>query len=320
MAGVVAVGQANVVRLHSSQQLQQDLQVEGVFTCWYCRTDIPFTGQIFGRVGLGGALITLGCPKCHARIWTGFSSHLTAEGTDIYLYAPSSSRSGGDSALTPSFRINQVSAAPVSLSTRTEEDRITKLLPEFEQAVSQKAPYQEASSLAARLVGQPLSAWQTEDACRRLQALLKKESTTYLRAVLVEALACLRDERAVRDVRSALWQTLEREDPGDSTNLPLHDLCVLSLLFGDGNGFLEAMKRGMEDLAITTRACKQGKRLTPKGIARLIREENHIDSYESTLGGNNWQQVHPLLPLWVDDDETKKTEKRGWLNRLFKSS
>ena len=36
-----------------------------------------------------------------------------------------------------------------------------------------------------------------------------------LRAVLVEALASLRDERAVRDVRNALRQTIEQEDLDD---------------------------------------------------------------------------------------------------------
>jgi hypothetical protein len=165
-----------------------------------------------------------------------------------------------------------------------------------------------------------MSAWQADRVCRRVQALLKKETATYLRAVLVEVLACLRDERAVRDVRDTLRRTLEHEEVTDETNLPLHDLCVLALLFGDGNGFLSAMRHGMKDLSITTRACKRGKRLTPQEIARLIRKGNHIDSYESTLGGANWQQIHPLLPLWVDEQELEKEEKGGWLNRLFKSS
>jgi hypothetical protein len=80
------------------------------------------------------------------------------------------------------------------------------------------------------------------------------------------------------------------------------------------------MKRGMERLAVTTRASKLGRRLTPKEITRLIRAENHIDGYESTLGGTNWQMIHPLLPLWVDELETKKAEKGGWLNRFFKST
>jgi hypothetical protein len=78
------------------------------------------------------------------------------------------------------------------------------------------------------------------------------------------------------------------------------------------------MDRGLRQLTVTTRAGKQGKRLTPKEIGELIREENHIDSYESTLGGANWQQVYPLLPLWVDEEGVNKRRTgKGWLQRLF---
>jgi hypothetical protein len=320
LAGVTQADRATVIRLWSADELQQSLTVSGTLVCWYCQTDIPFEAQVFGRVGLAGSLITLGCPKCNARIWTGFSSHATAEGTDVFIYAPSNSRSDEHASAAPTLRIQEIVAAAPDSASPTEIEQIEKPLLDFEGALGRIAPYQEVSALASRLVERPMSAWQADRVCRRVQALLKKETATYLRAVLVEVLACLRDERAVRDVRDTLRRTLEQEEVTDETNLPLHDLCVLALLFGDGNGFLSAMRHGMKDLSITTRACKRGKRLTPQEIARLIRKGNHIDSYESTLGGANWQQIHPLLPLWVDEQELEKEQKGGWLNRLFKSS
>jgi hypothetical protein len=319
LAGVTQSERATIVRIWSADELQQNLTVLGTLECWYCQTDIPFEAQVFGRVGLAGSLVTMGCPKCHAKIWTGFSSHATAEGTEVFLYAPSNSRSDGHAAVAPMLRVQEIAAAATEPESPTDVEQIEKLLVDFEDALGRSAPYQEVSTLASRLVERPVSAWQADRVCRRVHALLKKEKATYLRAVLVEVLACLRDERAVRDVRDTLRRTLEHEEVTDETNLPLHDLCVLALLFGDGNGFLSAMRHGMKDLSITTRACKRGERLTPQEIARLIKKGNHIDSYESTLGGANWQQILPLLPLWVDEQELEKEEKGGWLNRLFKS-
>ncbi len=269
LAGVARGDRDNVVRLWSSEELQQSLAIAGTLACWYCQSEIPFTGQVFGRVGLAGTLVTLGCPKCHARIWTGFSSHLTAEGTDVFIYAPSNSRSDGHSSGTPTLRIHQVTASDLAPSTAIEP--IEKPLLEFEAAVGRKASYQETTALASRLVEQPMSSWQSDKVCRRLQTLLKKETATLFARSWSKRSHALRDERAVRDVRNALRQTIEQEDLRDETNLPLHDLCVLALLFGDGNGFLAAMRRGLKDLSITTRACKQGKRLTPQEIAELIR-------------------------------------------------
>jgi hypothetical protein len=317
---VTQADRASVVRLWSAEELQQRLTVFGSLECWYCQAAIAFEAQVFGRVGLAGSLVTQGCPKCHAKIWTGFSSHATAEGTDVFLYAPSNSRSDGHASAAPTLRVQEVVVAAPTFESPADIEQIEKMLVDFESALGRTAPYQEVSALASRLVERRMSAWQTDRVCRRVHTLLKKEKATYLRAVLVEVLACLRDERAVRDVRDTLRRTLEHEEVTDETNLPLHDLCVLALLFGDGNGFLSAMSHGMKDLSIPTRACKQGKRLTPQEVAGLIRKGNHIDSYESTLGGASWQQLHPLLPLWVDEKELEKEDKGGWLNRLFKPS
>jgi hypothetical protein len=111
-----------------------------------------------------------------------------------------------------------------------------------------------------------------------------------------------------------LRRTLDSEDPGDRTNLPLHELCVLALLFGDRSGFREAVQRGMRQLPMTTRACKLGKRLPLKELIALIEQGKQVDSYESTLGGTNWQHIHPLLPLRTDDGASPKS----WLDRFLR--
>ena len=177
LAGVARGDRDNVARLWSSEELQQSLAIAGTLACWYCQSEIPFTGQVFGRVGLAGTLVNLGCPKCHARIWTGFSSHLTAEGTDVFIYAPSNSRSDGHSSGTPTLRIHQVTASDLAPSTSIEP--IEKPLLEFEAAVGRKASYQETTVLASRLAEQPMSSWQSDKVCRRLQTLLKKETATH---------------------------------------------------------------------------------------------------------------------------------------------
>jgi hypothetical protein len=322
-AGVARQGRANVVRVHATETLRSDLVVQGVFTCWHCRTDIPFSAQVFGRVGLGGAVVTLGCPKCNARIWLGFSTHLTAEGTDVYLYAPSHTRgytrSEDDTLPAPTFRVDRVGEVPARSANPLDKGWVNTLLSGLAQAVGRRDPYQEVSQRASQLVGQAMSPRQLEAVCRSVQGLLAKESTTYLRAILAEALAGLRDEGAAQVVQAALRQALEDDDPGDPANLPLHDLCVVGLLFGDGNSFLEALSRGLDKLEVPTRACRFGQRLKPREVAEMIHAGSHIDSYASTLGGSNWQHVHPLLPLWVDEDEDKKAgTRKGWLNRLFR--
>ena len=179
LAGVARRDRDNVVRLWSAEELQQSVAIAGTLACWYCQSEIPITGQVFGRVGLAGTLITLGCPKCHARIWTGFSSHLTAEGTDVFIYAPSNSRSDGHSSGMPTLRIHQVTASELAPSSALEP--IEEPLLELETAVDRRASYQDTTALASRLVEQPMSSWQSDKVCRRLQTLLKKETATYLR-------------------------------------------------------------------------------------------------------------------------------------------
>jgi hypothetical protein len=320
-AGVVRQGRASVVQLHSDGGLHRDLKVEGNVSCWHCRSEMPFVGHVFGRVGLGGTMLAVNCSRCHARVWLGYSSHEVGGGTDIYLYAPSKTRDyafSDDEALpAPTLRVERVGEHVNP--PQAEKDWISTLLPSFVQGVGRKEAYQEVGALAGKLASQPMTASLLEGVCRPVRALLEREQNTYLMAILAETLAALRDEEAAPLVQDALRRALAKEDPSDQTNLPLHDLCVLALLFGDGNDFLEAMSGGLKKLTIPTRACKLGKQLTPKEILPLLEDSGHLDCYESALPGTSWQQIHPLLPLSVDPDVLARETgpKGGWLNRLF---
>jgi hypothetical protein len=319
-AGVVVPGRANTVRLYSAGPMTGHLQVEGKLSCWFCKTQVPFSGQIFGRVGLAGTYVLLGCPQCNARIWTGFSSHPTGEGTDVYLYAPTPTReyarAEAEPLPAPFFNVDRVTeGGPGGEGARN--DWVDTLLSGLVIAVTRRDPHQEVTVRATQFVGQMILPAQMETVTRNLRTLLERERATYLRAILVETLACLRDEGAAQAVQGALRQTLESEDTSDESNLPLHDLCVLALLYGDGNGFLEAMEKGLNKVTITTRARKAGKKLTPAEVAALIAGGEQIDSFESTLGGGHWQQVHALLPLWVGNETARKDASQGWLQRLF---
>jgi hypothetical protein len=323
LAGVVRRGTASVLRLQAPNTPRGDVAVEGVIGCWYCRSEQPFEAQVFGRLGLGGTLTTLLCGKCHAKIRLGFSTHALGKGTDLYLYAPSPTRnwveaSASEALPAPVFhvkRVREVPPEPVAVA----EDSVNNLLPSLAQAVAQKEPYQKASGLASKLVGLHLSGSQMKGVRLALRALLTREESTYLSTILVESLACLRDARAAPAVYDALRRTLERENPADPTNLPLHELCVLALLFRDRDGFLEAMQRGMKQLPMTTRACKLGKRLPLKELIALVEQGKPFDSYESTLGGSSWLHVHPLLPFQTDDPDSKKDEARkSWLDRFLR--
>jgi hypothetical protein len=320
-AGVLRRGRASVIHLRSKNALQHDLAVAGVVACWHCRSDLPFTGRVFGRIGLGGSLLAMTCPKCHAKVWLGYSSHGAAEGTDLYLYAPSRTR---DSAFAdeedqpaPAFRVEKVEDAPDT--GKAERGLLNNMLPRLMQAVSHQEAYQEVNTIAAKLVGLHLAPSQMESVCRSLRSLLEKENNSYLLAILTEALACLRDEEAAQAVRGALQRALAKEDPSDQTNLPMHDLCMLALLYGDGNGFLQALNQGLKKLTITTRACRLGQHLNPNEVWQLILDGRVFDSYESTLGGTNWLQIQPLLPLWIDEEAVRHADprKNTWLNRFF---
>jgi hypothetical protein len=314
-AGVVRAALAHVIRLHGPGELEANLCIRGVLTCWYCRTDIPFTGRVFGRSGLAGEFVAVSCPQCHAKLWTGFSTHLRGDGTDVFLYAPSHARqytrSEKDRLPIPTFSVREVvEEAPPEASTESDE-RVDQALSSLVQVISRRASYQSVSAQAAELVNRPLTREQCQTLCRTLRALLEKENTTHFRAVLAEALAALRDERAAGTVQAAIARALKQDDPADPSNLPLHDLCVLGLLYGNRKVFEEAMRRGMKDLAITTRAVKLDRRLSPQEVAQLLQNDQQIDSYEGVLGGARWQRIQPLLPMW--DEGARK----GWLQKLF---
>jgi hypothetical protein len=321
-AGVVRQGTASVLRLQAAGALRGDVAVEGVIGCWFCRSEQPFAARVFGRVGIGGSLTMLKCVTCHAKVRLGFSTHAAGKGAELYLYAPSQTRdwvesSGADSPPAPAFRVQRVREVPPD-PPADENDWVNHLLPGLAQAVSHKEHYQKVSELAAKLVGLPLSGPQLKGVRMALRTLLAKEQNTYLATILVEALACLRDAQAAQPVRAVLRHALDSEDPGDRTNLPLHELSVLGLLFGDKSGFLEAVQRGMRQLPMTTRACKVGKRLPLKDLIALIEQGKPIDSYESTLGGAHWQHVHPLLPLREGDGSSKKDgSHKSWLDRFL---
>jgi hypothetical protein len=317
-AGVVRHGRGNVCLLHSTGPLEHDLRVAGTAVCWNCSRKVPYSGFVFGRSGLGGTLANVICGSCNAKAWLGFSSHVTGEGTEVYLFARTMTReytrSEEESLQAPAFTITQVRLAPDQERSRTEKDWAQTLLPAFVQAVKRKQPYQEVSDLAARLLVQAMTPNQHSATCHALRQLLAQTPVIYMQAILAEALASLRDEEAGPVVRDALARTLAVENPGDPANLPLQDLCVLTLLFGDGNGFLDAMEKGLHELATPTRACRWALKLHPKEVEKLVRNGHSIDAYESTLGGNHWQLVLPLLPLWLDEDH----EKKGMGSRIFK--
>jgi hypothetical protein len=313
-AGVARHGRASVALVTSAGALEHGLTVEGTVKCWHCHTTMPFTGKVFGRPGLGGTLANLSCPKCRGTVWMGFSSRPAEPGTEVFLYAPSHTRdyefTESKPLPAPTFAISRVAEAP------TKVEGVEASLSAFLKAVSKREPYQEVSGLAAKLVGHALSPTQTAGVCRPLRALLEQEQTAYLSAVLAEALASLRDASAAEAVQAALRRALEVEDPADQTNLPLHDLCVLALLFGDGEGFQQALERGLKDLPTATRACKWGKRLTPKEVSKLLEGGSYFDSFESTLGGANWQHIYPLV-IWKPEPKKERFGK-GWLKGLFR--
>lgn len=313
-AGIIHRGRAGVIRLHSTSILARDLSLEGVFSCWHCRMENHFSGTIFGRRGLGGMLVNVSCRKCNAGICVGFSSLVAPQGTNVFLWAPSHTRdyefSEDEPLPAPSFRITAVKEVAVPKSSD-----VHTFLPALIQSVQTKVPYKELSSLAASIVALHYPEAHREVVCKAMRLLLEKDQPTYIKTVLVEALACLRDEAADEMVEYALQQSLAEEDPADPTNMPLHDLCVLALLFGDKSGFKNALDLGFKKLQITTRAFCLDKRLTPEELADLIKSNASLDSYESTLGGSHWQRIFPLHFL---KEDTRKDFGPRWLKKWFR--
>jgi len=316
-AGVVQRGRASVVLLHATHIQDRALEVEGAANCWYCHGTVRLGGCIFGRTGLGGTLATLTCPKCTAGAWIGFASHRLGSEAHIYIYAPSHTRDftvpDSRPLPAPTFRIDKVSETDSADAARGA-GRLDQSVFALFQAVAKREPLQETNTRIAQLVGQQLSPAQSERISSSLRTMLSKEQNTSLSVLLAEALASLRDESAADDVDQAVCRALARENPKDP-NQSLQDLCVLGLLFGRKQGFLEAMERSMAALPATTRGCKLGNRLTLQEIGDLIRQEESIHSFESTLGGAHWQRIHSLVPPW----QTSKKEdgRKSWISRLF---
>src|SRR5207244_4410299 len=134
-------------------------------------------------------------------------------GTDVYLYAPSHTRQQGDTRPISTFRVENVIELPPPAPSRELGDWLDNALSGLVQAVSKRESYQAISARAAPLVSQLLPAEMWRLACRTLRALLEKEMVTHSRAVLVEALAALRDVTAARGVRAAAERSLVQDDP-----------------------------------------------------------------------------------------------------------
>ncbi len=300
-----------MVSLRGSAPLVGNLQVNGNLTCWYCRTGTPFEGEIFGRAGVAGELVALTCAECTARLWTGFSNQQGDAGTDVYLYAPSHTRQQVDTRPISTFRVENVVELSPAAPSRELGDWLDGTLSGLVQAVSKRESYQAISAKASPLVGQLLPAEMWRLACRTLRALLEKETMTHSRAVLVEALAALRDVTAARGVRAAAERSLAQDDPADASNLPLQDLCILAALFGHDDILRGAMSRGMDRHHTLTRAIKLDKRLTADELGREIFRRQPIDAYESVLGRDQWQRILPLVSAPPEPPE------QGWLKKLF---
>jgi hypothetical protein len=309
--GIIGEGQAHVVSLRGSAPLAGNLQVNGNLTCWYCRTGTPFEGEIFGRIGVAGELVALACAECTARLWTGFSNYQGDGGTDVYLYAPSHTRQQGDTRPISTFRVENVVELPPAAPSRELGEWLDNALSGVVQAVSKRESYQAISARAAPLVSQLLPPEMLKLACRTLRALLEKETMTHSRAILVEALAALRDASAARAVRAAADRSLAQDDPADATNLPLQDLCILATLFGQEDILLGAVTRGMDRHHTLTRAIKLDKRLTADEVGRVVHRRQTIDAYESVLGRDRWQRILPLVSAPPEPPE------QGWLKKLF---
>src|SRR5262249_14910361 len=232
--------------------------------------------------------------------------------TDVYLYAPSHTRQQGDTRPISTFRVENVVELPPAASSRELGEWLDNALSGVVQAVSKRESYQAISARAAPLVSQLLPPEMLKLACRTLRALLEKETMTHSRAILVEALAALRDASAARAVRAAAERSLAQDDPADATNLPLQDLCILATLFGHDDLLLDAMTRGMDRHQTLTRAIKMDKRLTTDEVARLVRRRQFVDAYESVLGRDQWQRILPVV-----SPPPEAPSEQGWLKKLF---
>ena len=310
--GIAREGQAHVVALKGATPLIANLQVNGTLTCWYCRAGTPFEGEVFGRSGVAGELVALACAECTARLWTGFSNQPGQGGTDVYLYAPSHTRQQGDAHAISTFRVVSVVELPPVAPSRELGDWLDNALSGLVQAVSKRESYQAICARATPLIGQLLPTEMWRLACRTVRALLEKETMTHSRAILVEALAALRDVTAIRAVRAAAQRSLDQDDPADATNIPLQDLCMLAALFGHNDILLGAMERGMGSHQTLTRAIKLDKRLTADEVGRLVYRRQCIDAYESVLGRDQWQRILPLA-----SPPPEAPPEQGWLKKLF---
>ncbi len=325
-AGVIVKGRAGVIRLHSASALEHDLPVKGEVVCRHCQAVFPFAGGVFGRPGLGGTLANLACPKCRARVWIGWSSHLVEDGAEVFVYAPSQTRDFAmrdDERKTGELRSPQLTIAtpPVPATnpaaTRAQADDV---LARFTDAIRKGQMYQEVSDLARELVLLRLSFAEIERVRVAHRELLEKETRTHLAVILAEALACLRDDEAGPIIHAVLRRALDNDDVKDRGNVPLHDLCLLALIFDNEAGFLDAAQRGLPRTSEPTRAYQLGKQVTLKTAIENVKDGERIDALETSLGGENWQFIYAIRDVPTAAALVRKPDSgSGLFKRLFGS-
>ena len=318
---LIEEGRGSVIRLVSSRPLVHDLSIEGVFKCWHCRNPIPFTGEVFGRAGLGGTFLTFICLECKAKVWIGFSSRTTGKGANVYLYSPIRSRGQVPiEAQTSAFRIQRLKEQTPPPFADSGFAALNTLVLELTQSVNLKEPFQKVTGLAGNLVAQTMTSEQWEGVCLAVRSLVEKDAPLYLRVILVKALACLRDEGAARTVRMALHNALATEEVADPSNMPLQDLCVLALLFGDGNGFMEAMRRGMDELNASTRPSKRANSSSSARSSRSSRRAATLTPAKATWAAPTGSRCTLWYPCgWTSTGFKRKYSPRVG-NRACKSS
>jgi hypothetical protein len=319
MAGVIRSGGARVVRLHSQKDLDQDLEVKGSALCRTCRATLDFAGTVFGRAGLGGELAAPVCGKCNIRLWIGYAS---AEGLggEVYLYAPSQTRDyslrSEGTLPCPTFQVDTVRAVRRTISSDARQVSLMAVQTGLLWAVQKRASRNDVRDQARRLLEHSDSTAAADTVTRDLRAALRQEQDPERMVLLAEVLAHLRDRRAGKTVIEAFGRALDAETGTEETERACQDLGLLTILFGNREGFLEAVDAEKVSLESDSRGCSLGAQLTFAEAVRLLQDGRGIDCYEMSVSGLAAPWVYPLVQQSADADQRRESVM-GFLKTFF---